>query len=70
MIERTWMVHPDVEDSGRWMAKTAAPFHAAAGWVEADPPPKPEPEPKDKPGSSKPPAKKQTPRRPSTEGQD
>lgn len=66
VIDRVWMVHPEVEGSGRWMPRTAMPFHAAAGWVEADPPP----EPRDKPDAKKASAKKQTPRRPSTEGQD
>lgn len=69
MIKRTWMVHPNVEGSGRWMPSTAAPFHASAGWVESDPPPEPEPEPKDKPAAKKTVAKK-TPRRPSVKGQD
>lgn len=68
MTDRVWMTHPNLEN-GRWMPKSAVPFHGDAGWVEATPPPEPEPEPQDNPEAKKATAKK-TPRRPSTEGQD
>lgn len=68
-VDRVWMTHPDL-DEGRWMPRTAVPFHAAAGWSESEPPPEPKPEPKDKPPAKAAAEKKPTPRRPSTEEKD
>jgi hypothetical protein len=69
MSDGVWMNHPDLSlEQPRLMPATAAPFHAAAGWVVVDPPlPPPKPEPKDNAPAAKPAAKAKTPRRPSTE---